>query len=217
MPELNFDQWIARFFDQPIAIERGSFPEDSDWWECPSADIVACLTRTFAECDTVLKPFSEVQVAQGLDFLVGGSEYMQELKETRVPLPDRLRCIEAMGTLFENCFAKRCTPHLSHLDEPGASPLNGVCYMWWEILPLHGMVHHAPEHPDGAALDRKILDVISRCLEIDSEPCQESALLGLLNWSPYYAETTTIINDFLSRHPNIRPELRTWAIRMREG
>ena len=213
---MTFDQWIAYVFDHPVT--KPEWYWENDDWEGSSAEIIAHLTRTFEECETALNPFSDAQAAQGLDFLVSNclSGYMQELKEVKVPLGDRLRCVEAMATLFERYFAKRCTPHLSHLSmpEPGVSPLNGVCFLWWETLPLHGMVYHHSEHPDAAELDRKFLEVISRCLEIDSVACQESALLGLFEWSSYYHETTLFMDDFLRRDANIRHELKAYAVRL---
>jgi hypothetical protein len=138
------------------------------------------------------------------------------LHDISVPLGLRLDCIEAMETLFTRYFAVRCTPHWSHLDraETGTpayvSPLNGVCYLWWDILPLHGLSQHRPDLPDGPVLDEAIFSVIKHCLMIDSVACQESAIIGLMEWSPYYAEIGKIAEDFLNQNPGIPPELSAW-------
>jgi len=34
-----------------------------------------------------------------------------------VPTKERIRCAEAVGSLFGQLFAPRCSPHLSHLSE----------------------------------------------------------------------------------------------------
>jgi hypothetical protein len=204
---ISFDEWITHIFD-PTVDPTWEYDINDEYWNGHPADIIAYLTRTFEECDTVLAPFSDTQVAEGLLNLVQGFGYMHFLKETRVPLPDRLRCIGAMALLFEKCFAQRCTPE-SYLDSAGKirfchlNPLNGECCTWWASLPLHGLVHHAPHHPDAAELDRAILAVIRHCLEIDSLACQESGLIGLDEWSPYYEVTIEIIDDFLDRNPDI--------------
>jgi hypothetical protein len=52
-----------------------------------------------------------------------------------VPIESRIRCVEAIPSLFAQLFVSRCTPHLSHLSETDAGSLNSVCYMWWDGFP----------------------------------------------------------------------------------
>ena|SRR5579871_6260669 len=143
---------------------------------------------------------------------------MAALQGDAVPVSDRLRCIDAMAVLFKDCFAARCSPHLGHLDEPGANPLNDICYMWWDILPLHGLEHHYPQRPDSAAIDRRILSVMAQGLSLNSDACLESSLHGLDHWRPYYGkEVKQIIDNFIKAKPRLRPELRTYALTARRG
>src|SRR6266571_1003047 len=55
--------------------------------------------------------------------------------EQKITLGDRVRCVEAVASLFAQLFVPRCTPHLSHLGETEAGSLNGVCHMWWDGFP----------------------------------------------------------------------------------
>ena len=181
--QISFDQWIAHVFDHPVSEPAWYFDMTSDYWkgQPADADIVDYLTRTFEECDTVLRSFSDAQVSQGLNYVLSAclSEYAFTLLETEVPLVDRLRCIDAMATLFERYFAVRCSAHLSHLDvettPEDVGPLNAICYMWWEVLPMHGLIEHRPEHPDAETLDRAIIAAQRRILKLDSIACQDKA------------------------------------------
>jgi hypothetical protein len=74
-------------------------------------------------------------------------------------------------------------------------------------LPLHGLSQNRPDLPEGPVLDETIFSVIKHCLKIDSVACQESAIIGLIEWSPYYAEIGEIAEEFLNQNPGISPEL----------
>jgi hypothetical protein len=45
------------------------------------------------------------------------------LYSTDVPIENRVRCVEAVASLFSQLFVPRCTPYLSHLSEPEVGPL----------------------------------------------------------------------------------------------
>jgi hypothetical protein len=112
----NFDAWMRCVFDHPVTEPAWHKNEEADPWDHSSpVENIALLTRLFEECDRVLHPYSDAQVAQGLDYLTGRDklDYLVDLRDTEVPLADRLRCIEAMGDLFQRCFAVRCSPHLT--------------------------------------------------------------------------------------------------------
>ena len=216
-----FDEWLTSIFDHPVTQPEWYWEADTPFWEGPATTMSKYMTRLFAEAETVLNPFSDAQAAQGLYAIISNSMagYPSLLLDKSVPLRSCLDCVEAIETLFRCYFAERCSPHLSHLDTaetgtpPHINPLNGVCYMWWDVLPLHGLSRNRPDYPDGPVLDKTILSVIQNCLKIDSVACQESAVLGLFEWSPYYNETSKIAEDFLSRNPDIRPELRAFTLK----
>ena len=124
-----------------------------------------------------------------------------------------------MFTLFERFFAPRCSSHLSQLDTQGTdtsaiSPLNMICYMWWDLLPIYGK----PEEPERAEFDATCLEVMRLTLDLDSDACRESALHGLGHWSYIYPqEVKAIIDAWLSRHPSITDDLSAYAFAARRG
>ena len=117
-------------------------------------------------------------------------------------------CVQACESLFRKLFLPRCSPHLSHRDEPGRSPLNAVCYMWWDIMPVYG----GPRLEDRYALHRAALHVMATVLDFESLACAESALHGLGHWHRAYPERVEgLIDGFLATHSGARPELLTYA------
>lgn len=220
---MTFNEWIIFIFDHPVAEPAWYWGSRGEWDgpDLSETQIVHYLTRLFEEAGRLLRPFTDAQANQGLMLLVSGScsDYMHSLRDQDVPLQDRLHGIQAMEALFKQCFAVRCSPHLSHLPEtePGANPLNAVCYMWWDVLPIHGLTHHCPELSDSAALDQACLGVMRKILEMDSLACQESALHGLGHWTIYYSEPAKLISDFLTSHPALRHDLKEYALRAGQG
>ena len=120
----------------------------------------------------------------------------------------------AIGALFAKLFAPRCSPHLSHLDEAGASALNVSCYMWWDLIPFLGR----PDDPARREIDDACLGVMERTLDLDSIACRESALHGLGHWhGGYPRRVESAIDAFLGAHPDLRPELVRYARSARSG
>lgn len=201
-------------FDHPVDHTLPEWFWDSEalvWNELADpATTVQYLTQLFENPASLLAPYSDAQCNQGLWFLGSNacSSHMFALNHGGVPMPDRLRCAGAMGTLFEQLFAVRCSPHLSHRDEPGANPLNSVCYMWWDVLPVDASF---PQMAD------TLLGVMIRSLALDSVACQESALHGLGHWRGDESHVRQTIDDFLARSPDLRPDLRQYALSARGG
>lgn len=220
LTHLTFEEWLCYVFDHPVN-ESGRewyWEEDADWWDGPAADTLDFLTRAFENAAVLLAPYSDAQLNQGLWYLADNacSNHMFALLDSSVPWPARQRCVRSMHDLFEQCFAQRCTPHLSHLPqtEPGASPLNLVCYMWWDILPIGPQ----PKDPNQMELDREILRVMESTLQLDSMACQESALHGLGHWQHSYPQRVNeIISPFLQRQQRLREELKSYALSAHRG
>ena len=99
--------------------------------------------------------FSDDQIAQGLTYLVGTSASGDNgwLSAIEVPVEARLRCVEAIGKLFDRLFAPRCTPHLSHLSEVAAGRLNCVLYVVGRIS-----MHRIAVRPEPATAKRYSFD-----------------------------------------------------------
>jgi hypothetical protein len=212
LTDLSYEDWIEHVFSHEVRKYQAAwyFDHDAPWWDGPAAVIVNYLTRLFEDPEPALAYFADSQIAQGLYYLVdtGAGGDARVITQSVVPLAERLRCLRSIGTLFDRIFAKRCTPTLSHLDEPGAGPLNGVCYMWWDIFPIGG----AAGDPEAKTIDEAILSVMETSLALACPACQESALHGLGHWQSRYPErVATAIDDFLSRQEDLQPELVAYA------
>ncbi len=211
LKDLSFEQWLGFVFDHPVTELTNAWywDLDRDWWDENPADCIRFLTQSFENADHVFQPYDDAQLNQGLWFIVSNacSNHMFALMAEGVPWSDRRRCIYSIHQLYEKCFAKRCTPHLSHIDEPGAGPLNMVCYMWWDIIPLYGR----PDVPERKEFDQDILQVMESTLQLDSIPCRESALHGLGHWQHQYPQQVgEIINRFSLSHRNLPKTLETY-------
>ena len=212
LTNLTFEEWLAYVFDHPVPTGQESEwywdMERDVWYEVP-ADVIEFLTRAFENAADVFEPYSDAQLKQGLWFLASNacSNHMFALMDASVPWSARERCVASIHQLYEQCFARRCSPHLSHLDEAGANPLNSVCYMWWDLIPIFGK----PGDPAQAELDRAILQVMESTLQLDHIACRESALHGLGHWQHAYpARVGEIIDNFSMRHPHLPEKLEAY-------
>src|SRR5579859_779342 len=210
---LSFDEWLAFVFDHPVDESRLEwyFDPDSDWWDGLPRTTISYLARAFENAATLFEPYSDAQLNQGLWYLASNacSNHMLALLDESVPWPERQRCLRAMSALYQQIFNPRCTPTLGHLDEQPSNPLNRVCYMWWDILPVYGR----PNLPARGALDQECLQVMAATLALPNEACQESALHGLGHWAIYYPEpVAAIINAYLEPQVEIRAPLQQYAL-----
>lgn len=213
--EGTYLDWIRHVFDHAVTKPAWHWDLKADTTEPAPLECVAYLTRLFQEPE-ILASYSDAQVNRGFWYLVDNScsSYMFSLIEPGVPWPERRRGIRSIATLFARLFDPRCSDHLSFIDEAGASPLNLVCYMWWDIFPACGQ----PGKAEIAPLDAELLGVMKQVLTLDSLACQESALHGLGHWHMTYPEfVEQTIDEFLARNGEIRVELRSYADSARQG
>ncbi len=210
---LTFEEWLRYVFDHPVEAQKLEWywDLDRDWWdeEADPAQTVQFLTQAFEQAAVVSQPYSDSQLNQGLWFLASNacSNHMFALMNERMPWPARQRCIASFHQLYQGCFARRCTPHLSHLDEPGAGPLNSVCYMWWDIIPFAAK----PDNPAWKEFDEDILRVMESTLQLNSIACRESALHGLGHWQHAYPQRVgEIIDKFSMTRPELPQELQAY-------
>ena len=223
-----FEEWVSQIFAHAVEREGWYWAEDvdSEAYELNPVRLVAHTTQLCEKSASVLAPFTDAQVDQGFWFLVGSPSELDVLGADVVPLPDRLRCIRSIFSLFEECFAIRCTSHLSHMDESGVGPMNSICYMWWDFL-WHLItqwrdaeflrqipVQYQLRATDQDVIDAACISVMESILEIPSIACQESAIHGLGHWGRFRPERChPVIAAFFERHPDVRPELRRYALK----
>lgn len=212
----RYRAWLAHVFDRPET--QWYFPADpTEDIAFPNADadeLAALFTYTMTNCGKDLAPFSEAQIAHGLNFMTTNScgDVVMELKRPALALARRRAAIASLKTLYTDCFAKRCARALSHADDPVAAenPLNVVCYMFWDASPLH---HWSGGGADAAALNEAVLDVLEATLAIDHPATQESALHGLGHTRQIdrtNPRPERIIHAFLKKNPT-PPALKAYA------
>jgi hypothetical protein len=211
----SLSQWIAHVFDHPVADPAWYWSLDAAIWEDHPEKVVVYIADTFEQSGEMLAHFTDAQLNQGFWYLVSssGSDFMFSLVSAEVPLTIRLRALRSFVPLFEQVMARRCSLHLSHLDEQPANPLNSACYMWWDILCIHG----EPNEPERTEFDAEVLRVLARLLSIPHDACRESALHGISEWQFYYPHVRVSVEEWLAQTPGLRPELISYAQRAKVG
>jgi hypothetical protein len=199
--------WVNHLFNHPVANPPWHAAPDAPFWEASCEQLNELIAHTFQHSGALLVRFSDAQLNQAFWYLVGESGHMLCLVDAKVPLYVRLRTLRAFVPLFEQVMAQRCSPHLGHLDEPGANPLNSACYMWWDSLPIYG----CPELPERAAFDREVQAVFGQLLAIPHDACRESALHGIGHWVIAYPRLAEVALEFVRQNVGLRPELAAYA------
>src|SRR5829696_3153302 len=174
---LTFEDWVNFIFDHPAKGPDWYADQDAPFWNGSAALTAEYVTRLFEDPCPALEGFTDAELNKGLWYLIspGLGEHMLCLDEPSLPIETRVRCVRSCESLFRKLFLPRCSPHLSHRDWAGAAPLNSICYMWWDIMPVYG----GPEPQDRERLHVATLDTMGTILSLDSLACQESALHGL--------------------------------------
>ena len=81
-------------------------------------------------------------------------------------------------------------------------------------MPVYG----GPLLADRQPLQLAALETMAEILQFDSIACQESALHGLGHWHRMFPQAVeSAIDEYISLHPEARPELLTYARSARCG
>jgi hypothetical protein len=185
--------------------------------DVPPVDALGLITRIFTNCGTLLAPFTDRQVAEGLVFLgaAGESEWMCYLYDSANDRRIRFESIRSIAALYRDCFARRCSNKTAHLDSK-SDRLNAVCFMWWDCFPGGGFatITASERH----AVESELIAVMASALQIEHSACQESALHGLGHWGAGSDERVrAIIVGWLASRADLSPELVTYARAARRG
>jgi hypothetical protein len=204
--DCTYYQWLDSYFG--FTLSETSFAPSGPWCDLRPAVSLMYLTRLFGGGPEPLRGYSDKQLNAGLWELVGASGELHVLSAADLPFDDIERCVAGIQLLFRDVLAPRCVPALGHLDEPGGSPLNSVCYMWWDIFPF---VVGTDDQ-----LGRALLRTVAAQLSIRHDAVIESALHGLAH-ARRSSDVDAVIDAFLARTPDLRPALRQYAQNARAG
>lgn len=210
------EEWINFVFDHPHTEKPLLSREDFADWALPSSETVDYLFKTFEEADALLKRFSEDQVGDGFWYI--SSKTACTLWDDSVPLVTRQKAARSMRKLYSDCFAARCAPLLLHLNDSGDHPLNGTCYMWWDLMRDFTPIDEWPKNSTRKQINNEFLAVMEFALGLESVACQESALHGLGHWAEYCPDRVQeIIDRFIMGNPSANPNIIKYSWSAREG
>jgi hypothetical protein len=211
----RYQEWIQYVFNHPVNDPQWYFDLDAPDFRAAEEDYADLICETFSRAGDDLVRFSDAQVNQGVWFLASpsGSNFIFSLRDGEVPTRKKVAGIRSIYDLYRDCFAKRCTETLGHVDEPGASDLNPICYMFWDVCPI--------SYLDGAKDPRDLEDAVFSVLEdtirLPHRACIEAGLHGLGEIAyRYEARVRQVVDAFLET-TRLDPTLRGYAERAREG
>jgi hypothetical protein len=197
---MNFQQFVAFLFERPDG-ERDWYFEDG--FAVPDMDAqtaVAHTTRLFNSIDLYAGKLTERRFCLGMDYLINpsASDHCYYFVDAAVPESDKVALFASMYDVFSSVFAHKCSDTLSHIAPTPHISYNGICYMWWDVLPRHGI----PAQQEFRAIDAAILGTLVKILQLQSSACQEAALHGLGHWHVGYPEfVERVIDDHAARIP----------------
>ncbi|MGB7192763.1 MAG: hypothetical protein WBD81_04835 [Collimonas pratensis] len=212
----RYQEWLQHVFERPLTPNGWYFDLEDVEFKAEHADITLLVAHTLENCGRDFDNYSLSQLSFGLRYIFNNScsDVIFSLMDDAVPLPLRLRVIASVKILYRDCFTPKCAPVLGHVDEPGANPLNGICYMLWDDSPLAWWENrpHRPVFYDALA------DVLGEVLGSSNPACVESALHGLGHMLPNYIERVTeVITGYQRRNIFLSPQIKAYAQRASTG
>jgi hypothetical protein len=200
--------WLQHIFRQSLRAKTN--PDAAALAaEMPPRDALDLMTRLFLNCGSLLEPFTDQQVAEGLVFLsaAGQSEWMNYIYDPSIGRESRFGCIRSIEAVYRDCFAIRCqNDHATRSSD--LNTLDTVCFMWWDRFPSGGLSTTSDEEREAVHIE--LVDVIAKTLQIENAACQESALHGLGHFGgPNVKCARVAIDDWLAAHPH--SALRAYA------
>ncbi|MDP5240634.1 hypothetical protein Q9Q94_13905 [Uliginosibacterium sp. 31-16] len=208
----RYQEWLKHVFDRPECNQGWFFETDDPGFDANRETLMELVTRTFTLAGTDLVAYSDKQVNDGIKYLIysGCSDIPFALMDEAQPQTKRLELIDSIENLYRDCFAKRCTPVLGHISERSPSPLNDVCYMFWDISNL--AYWEDPRHKDRSVTYAAIVNMLGKILRSENIACIESALHGLGHIHSYALDVVeSTIERFLKGQPNLPEKLLQYA------
>ncbi|MBL8550435.1 MAG: hypothetical protein JNJ73_10645 [Hyphomonadaceae bacterium] len=192
-PPPRYWDWLAFTFDKPESQDGWFFdPRYRDEeFAADSVELVALFTAVMQRSGEDLKLFTDTQVKHGLSYHLNNmcGNVVFALQDKSVPEHLRDEAILALMMLYADCFAVRCAPVMCGTPANNGHyweyPLNGFCYMLWDVSPLL------------SASPRLILPVLKSALYNKNVACQESALHGLGHLAYRVPEAGVIVDEYI--------------------
>jgi len=208
---ITYEKWLNCVFGRSFNRRSSSSKIDS----LDADTTVKFFYKTLVHSGSELLRFSDKQVNNGLyAMLSADASIIYALKEPSISAQDRTAAIRAIKVLYTDCFEKRARPVLSHFDEPGASSINGICYMLWDVTPINVWGNKGD-----CEYFNLSLEVLEFALYLKNPACIESALHGLGHMGSFGANQRVyrIIDNWIRQGLTSRPQLLEYAARAQCG
>lgn len=211
----RYQEWLAYVFDHEVTKPQWYFAPNAPEFIGSNSDFALLIAQTFRRSGEDLRRFSDAQVNQGIWFLASPScsNFFFSLRNGDASLEEKINGIHSIYDLYQKCFAGRCTETLGHMNEPGASDLNGICYMFWDVCPLSYLM----EIPNQSELEEAVFSVLEQTLLIAHRACREGALHGLGEIACVSPQKVAEMVDRFLANNQIDDTLRSYATQARVG
>lgn len=206
----TFEAWLDETFGRAIGGEH--YPqfihrEVNEYPDLvPDQKALEYLTRLFENSEEAFRYLKDGQISAGLWEL--GPREAHCVYNRDLPIEARERLVGSVETFFRDFFDKRCLPALSNAAAEHVSPLNTICYMWWEVI-TWGWGEAGD--PDWDRLKAKDLDVMEAVLQLPNPACKEAALHGLGHMVRHSDRARAAVERFLAQSTDLDPELERYA------
>ena len=85
-----------------------------------------------------LSPYSNDQIGLGLAYIFNNaiSNLANDFKIAPVPFERKEKAVRSLFALFRDIFNPRCATKTSAFSQEESTPLNSICYMFWDVCPF---------------------------------------------------------------------------------
>lgn len=198
LSKLSYEEWIAFVFDHPLPESKDEewyWQDERDFTCTDSAVAVSHVTRMCREMSALAQRFSLQQIDQGIWFLFMGCRGMAAVFDSKVPLRDRVACIQSMSVPYESVVAG------STVEE-----MENCFYMWWDLLCDE---LHVSDTPVRVEMQEAMLETLVRILQLDDPRCQHYALHGLGHLR--HPRSPEVIDGYVREHSSaLTPAQLEW-------
>jgi hypothetical protein len=190
---MNFNDFVEYIFNRPEDTAKPwYFADGFIGYSFQRKNAVQLATRVFLEIGGIIENWADKQIANGLTYLIsaGASDIPNYYFVESVDPEIRCKAIQSMTVVYEKLFMVKCGD-LCSFESKDINDICSLCYMWWHILPRHGL----PYQEFNKRIDSNILKLLDKMLYFDSAACKEAALHGLGHWQQAYPEMVSVSID----------------------
>lgn len=142
-----YQQQLTYIFDRPISKPEWYWDinEYTDLFDPPLATFVF-LEKLLSNIKTDLEPYSNDQIAHGLNYIFNNScsDLSHYFKEAPVKPKRKVKALTSIFNLYRDVFEPRCSKILLANSREPAPELESVCYMFWDVTPLSTWLQMKP-------------------------------------------------------------------------